>query len=95
MDSKNEPTGGLSAMEVAAELRAQVYGDFGLAVFAAAGSVAEEVVPTFSEGVQLAAGIGLRYYSPLGPIRADIGVPLNPRSSDDSFQVYFSIGQAF
>jgi translocation and assembly module TamA len=95
LDSKNEPTGGLSAMEVAAELRAQVYGDFGLAVFAAAGSVAEEVVPTFSEGVQLAAGIGLRYYSPLGPIRADIGVPLNPRSSDDSFQVYFSIGQAF
>lgn len=95
LDSADEPTGGLSAMEVAAELRAQVYGDFGLAVFAAAGSVAEEVVPTFSEGVQLAAGIGLRYYSPLGPIRADVGVPLNARSSDDSFQVYFSIGQAF
>jgi len=52
-------------------------------------------VPTFSEGVQLAAGIGLRYYSPLGPIRADVGVPLNARSSDHSFQVYFSIGQAF
>ena len=47
------------------------------------------------EGVQVAAGVGLRYYSPIGPIRVDVGVPLNARASDDSFQVYFSIGQAF
>jgi translocation and assembly module TamA len=53
------------------------------------------MVPTFSEGVQYAAGVGLRYYSPIGPIRMDVGFPLNPRSTDDSFQIYFSVGQAF
>ncbi len=95
LDSDEDPIGGLSVVEVAAELRARVYGDFGFAVFLAAGSVAEEVVPTFGDGVQFAAGLGLRYFSPLGPIRADVGVPLNPRATDDAFQIYFSIGQAF
>lgn len=95
LDENDDPTGGRSVAEIGVELRAQVYGDFGVAVFGAAGSVTEDVVPTFSDGVQTAAGLGLRYYSPLGPIRADVAVPLNPRDSDDSFQLYFSIGQAF
>lgn len=95
LDQNNDPTGGRSVAELGVELRAQVYGDFGLALFAAGGSVTEDVVPTFSDGLQTAAGLGLRYYSPLGPIRADVGVPLNPRDSDESFQLYFSIGQAF
>ena len=42
-----------------------------------------------------AAGIGARYYTAVGPIRADIAVPLNGRDKDDAFQVYFSLGQAF
>ena len=64
-------------------------------MFLEAASVSEDVVPTFSEGVQYAAGAGLRYYSPIGPIRVDVGVPLNGRRQDDAFQIYFSIGQAF
>lgn len=95
LDSNNDPTGGLSVIEGGAEFRARIYGDFGAAVFLEAGSVSEEVAPTFSEGVQYAAGAGLRYYSPIGPIRVDVGVPLNGRSVDDDFQIYFSIGQAF
>jgi translocation and assembly module TamA len=95
LDNDSQPTGGLSALEIGGEFRAQVYGDFGLAVFAAAGSVSEEPVPTFSAGVQYAAGLGFRYYSPLGPIRADVAIPLNARRSDEAFQLYFSIGQAF
>jgi translocation and assembly module TamA len=82
-------------VEVVGELRAQVYGDFGVAVFAGAGSVTEDVVPTFSDGLQFAAGVGLRYHTPLGPVRVDFAVPLNPRRVDDSYQFYFSIGQAF
>lgn len=95
LDSSNDPTGGLSVVEGGAEFRARIYGDFGAAVFLEAASVSEDVVPTFSEGVQYAAGAGLRYYSPIGPIRVDVGVPLNGRRQDDAFQIYFSIGQAF
>ena len=42
-----------------------------------------------------AAGLGLRYYSAVGPIRFDVAFPLNPRSIDDPYQFYISIGQAF
>lgn len=95
LDASGDPTGGLSVLEGGAELRANIAWDIGAAVFLEAASVSEEVVPTFSEGVQYAAGVGLRYYSPIGPIRVDVGVPLNARPTDDSFQIYFSIGQAF
>jgi translocation and assembly module TamA len=41
------------------------------------------------------AGIGGRYFTALGPVRLDVGFPLNKRSSDDPFQIYVSLGQAF
>ena len=43
----------------------------------------------------MGVGGGLRYFSPIGPIRLDVGVPVNRRDSDDAFQIYVSIGQAF
>jgi translocation and assembly module TamA len=45
--------------------------------------------------MQVAAGLGVRYLSPAGPIRFDLGVPLNPRDTDDPLQIYISIGQAW
>jgi outer membrane translocation and assembly module TamA len=40
-------------------------------------------------------GFGLRYSSPVGLFRADLGVPLNRRPDDKSYQLFFSLGQAF
>ena len=59
------------------------------------GSVSTESVPNFEAGMQYAAGFGLRYLTPAGPIRLDVAFPLNPRPVDDVFQLYVSIGQAF
>lgn len=95
LDASNDPQGGRSVAELGVELRARLYGDIGGVIFADAGVVSENTMLEFSEEVQIAAGLGLRYYSPVGPIRIDVGFPLNGRSVDDSFQVYFSIGQAF
>lgn len=95
LDAQNDPIGGLSAVELGAEIRAKVYGDIGGVLFVDAGAVSEETFPAFDNGVQVAAGFGLRYYSPAGPIRLDIAFPLNGRDADDVFQFYFSIGQAF
>jgi translocation and assembly module TamA len=95
LDEDDDPVGGRSALELAVELRARLFGDIGGVVFAEAGSVSTEMVPDFSEGLQAAAGLGLRYYSPAGPIRLDVAFPVNGRSADDFFQFYFSIGQAF
>ncbi|MFN3259657.1 MAG: autotransporter assembly complex protein TamA [Pikeienuella sp.] len=95
LDANNDPTGGLSVAELGAELRARVSETVGLAGFVEAGSVSEELFPDFDEGVQVAIGGGVRYFSPVGPLRVDVGVPVNPRGADDAFQVYISIGQAF
>ncbi|MEM7211853.1 MAG: BamA/TamA family outer membrane protein [Pseudomonadota bacterium] len=95
LDANNDPIGGLSAVELGAEVRAKVYGDIGGVLFVDAGAVSAETFPAFDNGVQVAAGFGFRYYSPVGPIRFDVAFPLNGRDADDVFQFYFSIGQAF
>lgn len=40
------------------------------------------------------AGLGLRYRTPLGPVRIDLGVPIKGGRSGD-FELYIGIGQAF
>lgn len=94
-DEDGDPTGGLSSITGSLELRTKITDTIGIVPFVDAGGVYEESVPDFGTDIQYAAGIGARYYTGIGPIRADIAVPLNKRKDDDSFQFYISIGQAF
>jgi translocation and assembly module TamA len=94
-DDDDDPTGGRSLVEGSIELRYRFLDDYGIVPFFDAGTVTEDPFPTFNEDVQYAAGLGFRYYSPIGPIRADVAVPLNPRGDDDPVAFYISIGQAF
>lgn len=95
LDASNDPTGGSALLDFGLELRWRVYGDFGIVPFVDAGQVYDQELPSLDEELQWAAGLGFRYFTAIGPIRADIAFPLNPRDSDDVFQVYFSLGQAF
>lgn len=95
LDASDEPTGGSALLDFAMELRWRLFGDFGVVPFIDAGQVYDQEVPSLDEELQWAAGLGFRYFTPIGPIRADIAFPLNPRDSDEVFQVYFSLGQAF
>jgi translocation and assembly module TamA len=96
LDSKNDPLGGRSLVELNAEARIKIIDQFGIVPFVDGGQVYDEVYPELTSGdLQWAAGLGLRYYSPVGPIRFDVAFPLNPRGIDDPFQFYISIGQAF
>lgn len=95
LDASDDPLGGSSLIEVGAELRWRVYGDFGIVPFIDGGQVYEDQTPDLGQELRWAAGLGFRYFTPIGPIRADIAFPLNPRDPDDRFQVYFSLGQAF
>ena len=82
--------------EGSVELRTRFANDFGFAVFVDAGTVDTSVFPSFEDRVLFGAGPSFRYFTPVGPLRLDIGFPLNPRGGvDDPYQVYFSIGQAF
>jgi len=87
--------GGRSSVTGSVELRYRFLEDFGIVPFFDAGTVSRDATPNFDEPIQYAAGIGFRYYTAFGPIRADIAVPLNPRHDDDPVAFYVSIGQAF
>ena len=93
-DEDGDPTGGRGLVESSIELRYRFL-DYGIVPFFDAGTVTEHTFPSFDEQLQYAAGLGLRYYSAIGPIRADVAVPLNPRPEDDPVAFYISIGQAF
>jgi translocation and assembly module TamA len=43
----------------------------------------------------LGVGTGVRYYTPIGPIRVDFAVPSVRRQDDARFEVYIGLGQAF
>ena len=88
-----DPTGGLTAAEIAIEGRLR-FGYIGVVPFVDAGLVSQELFSEYDQ-IRFGAGIGARYHSPVGPIRVDVGVPLNPRDRDPAFQFYISIGQAF
>ena len=76
--------------------RKRVHETMGLVGFVDAGGAFETSVPQPGEDLFYAAGGGLRYYSPMGPLRMDLGFPLNGRNGvDDPYQLYISIGQAF
>ncbi|KJS01888.1 MAG: hypothetical protein VR65_07310 [Desulfobulbaceae bacterium BRH_c16a] len=95
LDENNDPIGGRSVVEAGMEFRGRVTDTIGLVPFVEGGNVFRKTRPDDLD-MQWAAGLGLRYYTAIGPLRFDVAVPLNKREGvDDDFQVYISIGQAF
>lgn len=93
VDVNGDPVGGRSLAEVALEARVR-FGNFGVVPFIDAGNLYSETLPRFT-GLRYGAGIGVRYHTNFGPIRLDVGTPLNPRRGDSRVAVYVSLGQAF
>lgn len=93
----DEPEGGRSLLEAAVEARIPTNlfdGAIEVVPFFDLGSISSDPVPSF-DVVRAGAGIGVRYKTSFGPIRVDVGVPLNPTASDAPVVVYVSLGQAF
>ena len=96
-DVDGDPIGGRGLAEFGLEARIrlkQFGGNFGIVPFFDGGSLSEEALPDFKEW-RFAAGMGVRYYSSFGPIRIDVGVPLNRQKGDGPVAVTVSLGQAF
>ncbi|MBS0644689.1 MAG: outer membrane protein assembly factor [Proteobacteria bacterium] len=90
----HNPTGGTAITAGTIELRQKIWGNFGSAFFLDAGQVTSKGQP-FSGSWHAGAGAGARYYTPIGPIRLDVAVPLNKLPGGDSFELYVGLGQAF
>ncbi len=89
------PIGGTAITAGSLELRQRFGTNWGAAFFVDAGQVSgslEAVPDQFSIGV----GAGMRYYTPIGPIRFDIAVPTKRQdSAQDKFEFYIGLGQSF
>jgi translocation and assembly module TamA len=91
------PIGGTAINAGSVEFRQRFGESLGAALFLDAGNVSKNLTP-FSGQLKTGAGAGLRYYTPIGPIRLDVAVPLQRRSGrnpDDAFEIYIGLGQAF
>jgi translocation and assembly module TamA len=106
------PIGGTSIRAGSLELRQRFGANFGAAVFVDAGEVTANLsaVPDAVPGtLRVGAGAGMRYYTPIGPIRFDVAVPTKrrratcvastisppPACGDDAFEIYIGLGQAY
>ena len=87
--------GGRSLAETSVELRYRAWKNIGIVSFVDAGMVSTTSYLANSASPRVGAGIGLRYFTGFGPLRLDIGTPLNPGPGDAPIQLYVSLGQAF
>jgi len=88
------PTGGTAITAGGLEFRQRLYTNWGMVAFVDAGQVSASL-KLLPDDIRVGAGAGMRYYTPIGPIRFDIAVPVGRRPGDDSFEVYIGLGQAF
>ena len=93
-DAAGQLTGGRSLIELSGEVRWRADDRLGYVAFVDAGSAGSDIQPSVAD-MRLGAGIGIRYYTDFGPLRADIAVPLQRRDGEAAVQFYISIGQAF
>ena len=96
LSTRDDPVGGRTLLEGSVEFRTPLWGNLGGVVFADVGEVRRQALTLSASDLQFGAGVGVRYKTIVGPLRLDIGLPFPdaPRG-EPSWQIHFSIGQAF
>jgi outer membrane translocation and assembly module TamA len=89
------PVGGDGLLLFNLEYRFPVFGDFGGTLFYDAGNVWADWRSIRPQDVKNGVGLGARYLSPIGPIRAGIGWKLNREKGESGYQLFFNIGNPF
>jgi outer membrane protein insertion porin family len=100
LDDNGFPKGGNAVLVVNAELRVPIWGDLGAVAFVDGGNVFARVDDFAIGDIRGAAGFGLRYRSPIGPLRLDLGFKLDRQLLPNGEQerptaLHISLGQAF
>ena len=94
-DEVGDPIGGLTSALFSIEFAHPFIGPTQLAVFADAGNV-WETHDAFDLGdLRFGAGFGLRFITPIGPIRLDVGYKIDKKSGERPREIHFGVGSAF
>ena len=89
-DYDDNPYGGLSMIDSSVEFEYAIKKDLGIVTFFDSTMLSLEV-NKFNEKFYNSYGFGARYYTPIGPLRVDLGFPLD----DGGFVFHIGIGQVF
>lgn len=92
------PIGGKNLLVANMELRFPIVEHFKGVLFIDGGDAWNSGVEEAKEDdfdLKLGAGVGLRFSTPIGPIRLDWGYALNPEPDQPGSRFYFSMGQMF
>ena len=89
-DSANVALGGVSLIDLMSELRYHVSKNFSIATFYDS-SMLSLVANKFDDDFYDSYGFGIRYTTPIGPLRVDFGFPVKEKG----FAFHISIGQVF
>jgi outer membrane protein insertion porin family/translocation and assembly module TamA len=97
------PTGGLSLVEGSSEVRFRLTDKLNAVAFVDLGGVGSAPWNPTDDGLRADVGPGLRYQTPVGPVRVDVGYQLTPidglvingEPESRHWRVHISIGQAF
>ena len=97
------PLGGHTMLELSSELRVPVFGNLGLVAFVDAGNAWSGTWDLDLSTLRYDAGPGLRYLTPIGPVRVDLAFQVNPlpnllidgEPESRHWRLHFNIGQAF
>jgi outer membrane translocation and assembly module TamA len=100
IDPSGFPKGGNGLIVLNSELRFPVRGVLGGVAFIDAGNVYRTVAEMNLAQIRASAGFGLRYRSPVGPIRVDLGIKLDRKilptgQKERPTALHISLGQAF
>ena len=83
------------AMLGSVEARYNLTGNWELTLFVDGGSVQESIDNQGRDDWRYAAGLGLRYETPIGPIGLAYGWKIDPRPGESDGQFHFTIGYTF
>lgn len=92
--ANGNPTGGNAFLMENLELRTSLGRGIGVVTFVDGGNVWQKI-DEMGLDLKFTTGLGIRYETPVGPLRVDYGVKLQREKGESKGEVHFSIGHAF
>jgi outer membrane protein assembly factor BamA len=92
------PVGGLVALHASAELRIYALNDYGLVLFTDVGNVWNEWSDMRDFTLLPSVGLGLRYVTPIGPLRVDVARRLDQEpmyALENRWALHISFSEAY
>jgi outer membrane protein insertion porin family len=91
----SQPVGGNAMLVFNEEVRFDVGRSFGIILFFDHGNVWREVDEVALSALKSTTGAGIRYNTPVGPLRVDWGYKLDREAFESATEVHFTLGHAF